>query len=125
MPFPYVLLTALYCAAIFLSSADPYPKIPDVYIPMKDKLLHAILFGGLCACVSLGMRRSHNRYSPWEQFLVPIVFAAAYGLSDEIHQIYVPNRIFDLADVAADALGAIAANIVLCAGAWRLHTRSA
>jgi len=35
-----------------------------------------------------------------------VVFSVLYGVSDEIHQIYVPGRTPDSLDVVADAVGA-------------------
>ena len=35
----------------------------------------------------------------------PLIIAVLYGLSDETHQIFVPGRYFDLADLLADACG--------------------
>ena len=50
--------------------------------------------GAVCGAgddVSVGMRRSGKPVSPGTVF-VPILFAALYGLTDEIHQLCVPNR---------------------------------
>ncbi len=33
--------------------------------------------------------------------------AILYGLSDEIHQLYVPGRMFDILDILADSFGAL------------------
>ncbi len=33
--------------------------------------------------------------------------AILYGLSDEIHQLYVPGRLFDVLDILADSFGAL------------------
>ena len=45
-----------------------------------------------------------------------------YGVTDEVHQMFVPLRTADLADLAADALGAAAAVLVLYA-AHTIRTR--
>ena len=39
-------------------------------------------------------------------FLAPIAFAAIYGVTDEIHQAFVPTRSADPWDLLADAAGA-------------------
>ena len=46
-----------------------------------------------------------------------IAGAAAYGIVDEIHQTFVPNRVGDVYDVCADTLGAAFA---CCGLAWLL-----
>jgi len=39
--------------------------------------------------------------------LLSVVSASFYGISDEIHQYYVPSRNADILDVIADILGAL------------------
>jgi VanZ family protein len=121
LAYRYVILTAFYCIGIFLTSADPYPPFEDIAIPHKDKIAHAVLYGGLTLSVSFGIRRSGRRVPAWEQVLVPFLFAVAYGASDELHQLYVPNRYCDIWDLAADAAGAAGAQIFCCGFLWRVH----
>ncbi len=119
MPFPYILLAGLYCFLIFENSsvADPLPM--DVALPISDKIIHAMVFGGLCGIVSLGMRRS-GRKAPWRLLIaLPILFATAYGVSDEIHQRFVPGRTFEYADMFADFSGACIVQLVLVFHWWR------
>ena len=57
----------------------------------------------------LGFLLSHAlglRLGFWKSLLFAIVVASAYGVSDEIHQIFVPGRMCDPADWAVDTLGA-------------------
>ena len=39
-------------------------------------------------------------------FLIAVALASAYGISDEVHQAFVPGRVPDLADWAIDTAGA-------------------
>ncbi len=41
-------------------------------------------------------------------FLIGVSLCAAFAVIDEVYQIYIPGRIFDLVDAAEDFLGAIA-----------------
>jgi VanZ family protein len=41
--------------------------------------------------------------------LLAWLIATAYGVTDELHQRYVPHRTADVADLVADALGAAVA----------------
>jgi len=123
--WPYALLTAMYCAGIFYLSSRP--NLPDAPAPWfefegMDKLAHATLYGGLAGVVSLGLwRSSHSIARPWH-FAIPIAFALAYGLTDEIHQRYVPNRTFEWLDLLADGVGATIVQAVLCPVLWRQGT---
>lgn len=117
----YVLLTILYCAAIFYLSSMSEPVDVETPIPGADKAAHAVLYGGLAVLVSFGIRRSGNPVTPWVQFLAPVVFAGLYGLSDEIHQVFVPRRHFDPLDVAADVVGAILVQTALWLWWRRTH----
>jgi VanZ family protein len=107
--WPYVLLTALYCAGIFALSAQP--SLPDrappwLDFPGADKLGHLAVYAGLSFVVYAGLVRSNPGVGVRLRVLIPIVFTTAYGVTDEIHQRFVPNRSFDVYDLLADAVGA-------------------
>ncbi len=89
-------------------------------VPGVDKVAHAILYGGLTLCFSWGLKRSNTDVRYWVQCFVPVIFAMLYGLSDEIHQLFVPKRNFDWWDWCADIVGAILAQVILCKGIWKL-----
>lgn len=38
-------------------------------------------------------------------FMLAIIFATAYGVTDEIHQLFVPGRVCDIKDVFCDGVG--------------------
>ncbi len=56
-----------------------------------------------------GIRQKPNRGRLWLPFLLTVL----YGISDEFHQSFVPGRDSSLADVAADAAGALAGTALL------------
>ncbi len=107
-PAPYVAGIVVYCGMIFYLSSMPSPPLP-IRFPYLDKIVHFLLFGGLGAVVAMGLRKASHEYSVAMRIIVPIALCFLYGLSDEMHQLFVPERMFDLADVAADVLGAAAA----------------
>ncbi|MBX7258185.1 MAG: VanZ family protein [Candidatus Hydrogenedentes bacterium] len=114
MPLLYYILTASYCTMIFALSSSP--DLGTVELPFNgaDKLIHMTLYGGLAAIVSVGIRRSRKPATPWTQVFAPILFAFFYGFTDEIHQLYVPDRSFDFADMVADMAGATTIQAILC-----------
>lgn len=93
----------LYCAVIFgLSSASSVPGMGHI----SDKVGHAVLYAGLGFLLARALSGGgHGRLSIGLS-LAAIVLAGVYGLSDEAHQLFVPNRQFDLKDLAADLGGA-------------------
>jgi VanZ family protein len=93
------------------SQSDPVPRAP--WFPCADKIGHAILYGGLAGLVYTGMRRSDKQYSEGALSYLPVVFASFYGLTDEVHQYFVPHRSFSVLDLVANAAGAWAVTWVL------------
>jgi VanZ family protein len=94
---------AAYAALIFaLSSVSNVPPLPG---GMSDKTGHVLLYSGFGFLVAraLGAGRSQPR-TIW-LVLGTILVVGLYGLSDETHQLFVPNRQFDLHDLAADLAG--------------------
>ncbi len=104
----FALLTALYCAFLFRLSAVPNPPPAIMIFPGQDKLMHAALYAVLAVLVWAGLRRSKRAYRPCVLFWVPVLFAAFYGVSDEVHQRFVPGRSFDVLDMLANGVGAFA-----------------
>lgn len=93
----------LYCALIFaFSSVSNVPPLPG---GMSDKFAHALLYSGLGFLVSRALAGGGPRVTWWVA-LATVVAVTLYGLSDETHQLFVPNREFDLRDLAADCTGA-------------------
>jgi VanZ family protein len=94
----------LYAALIFaLSSASDLPSLPD---GISDKAAHLMLYSGFGFLLARALAGGLGRVVP--AWVLPLVVVAAvlYGLSDEMHQLFVPSRQFDLLDLAADAAGA-------------------
>lgn len=109
MKWPYILAIALYCGVIFYLSSQsdlPTPPVPWFDWPGADKLEHLLVFGGLAAVFAFGLHRSNDVLRPAFALGLPIAFTTLYGLTDEIHQLFVPHRTFDLFDLLADAIGA-------------------
>lgn len=76
-----------------------------------DKVVHAILFGGIVLLwgFNLYFRRSDNL--KWQRIIVMLtLFSVGLGIGLEfLQRYYIPNRSFDGIDIIADTTGAIAA----------------
>ena len=95
----------LWAAAIFsLSSRPTHPPGPE--IPDFDKLAHfgAYALGGFLLARGAAATRLAGAWA--------LALGWLFGVSDEVHQIFVPGRSPELADWVADALG-VAAGIYL------------
>lgn len=111
----YYLAILAHCAFIFYMSHQSDPPTPEIGLPHMDKVAHAILYGFLATLVSLGLHRSGRIYRPAVYHLVPVLFALLYGISDEIHQYFVPPRTPDVFDLVADFTGALLAQEAIAA----------
>ena len=57
------------------------------------------------------------------QWLLPVVISAAYAVTDEVHQYFVPGRACRLLDVGIDTCGAIFGMVVFAVSASLLNKR--
>ena len=95
----------LWAALIYYLSDQPSIDIPPAF-PYQDKLLHLAAYFVL-GLLSLGaMQPGRTGYRAGQAGLA-ILLAGLYGLSDELHQRFVPGRHASLADVAADFTGVL------------------
>ncbi len=97
-----------YAGLIFYLSAQSHPEDHVPFVThFSDKVLHAVeyaVFGALCY-----RALCRSGYDAWRQQAIPaaILLASLYGVSDEVHQAFVPFRDSNLLDWVADTVGAV------------------
>jgi VanZ family protein len=76
-----------------------------------DKLVHVCLFGSLALSFFVHCENLKNKkYKSVRAKALVLIFCIVYGIAMEFYQKnYVPSRGFEVADMLADAIGAIAA----------------
>jgi VanZ family protein len=104
-------ILGIYCGLIFFLSS--LPRIPlDKTFEYEDKVLHLLAY----AIMALLAWRSFRHFIQDLPLLAIccIGFCGLYGVSDEIHQYYVPGRTSSVTDVAADLIGALLSVLLIC-----------
>lgn len=104
---------AIYMALIFGLSSISRP--PDLSTSIGDKGGHGLLYFGLAALIVRALAGGWWRSFGLRVAAAAVALSTLYGVTDEIHQIFVPPRTAELADLAADAIGSLAAVAVLYA----------
>src|SRR5262249_31842630 len=88
-----------WAAVIFVRASIPGTDFPEVKAPQADKLVHVILYIVLGAFCLRGVRGT-STLTGWRAIAIAALIAGFYGVSDEIHQIFTPNRSPDWHDAA-------------------------
>ena len=97
----------IYCLLIYVQSSHPAPQnLPDW--PLMDKLLHFACFALLGALFLRALNTTPIKHHLKLVLILSVLLSSLYGISDEIHQSFVPFRTADPMDVLADILGSIA-----------------
>ena len=102
----YWLPIIILCAAIFTQSSYPSPA-PEVEWPFFDKLLHFLAYAVLGILFFRAYRTMKFGDRRVAVIILSILSAGLYGMSDEIHQYFVPFRDADWLDLAADIAGSV------------------
>lgn len=93
-------------ALIFSVSATSQPPLSS---DIPDKVAHAAAYTGLGLTVLRAIAGGVGQPVTRRVAVLTVAITVAYGISDEVHQMFVPNRTPEIADVGADALGAVIA----------------
>ncbi len=86
----------------FISSLHDAPLPPG----MSDKSGHGLGYIGLSVLLVRAMVGGFPRPVSLGVAVVAILVTMTYGMSDEIHQLFVAGRSSDVGDLAADTVGA-------------------
>lgn len=89
----------------YLSSKSTRP-VPG---GIPDWILHPIEYLGFSLLLLRALNGGLRRPIPARRYLLAILLAVAYAVSDEIHQQHVPRRDASVKDVLSDTLGAVLA----------------
>jgi VanZ family protein len=97
-------MTIAWAALLFALSS-----IPDLALPVKifswdDKIQHVLAYAPL-GFLLLRSIVWKNPTATRENFWLAIVIGALYGVTDELHQHFVPGRFLDWTDAMADVIG--------------------
>lgn len=94
-----------YMLLIFILSSEPAPEdIPDIW--NFDKLLHFSAYGVLGILWFRALKKHLGEVRNKKLLFLSFLFATFYGISNEIHQHFIPEREASIADAIANGLGA-------------------
>jgi len=113
-----MLLALALMALLFYLSHQPALHTPMLFSG-QDKLLHAGVYA-LLGLLLLGAQPRPEKGYSGRQVTISVLLASLYGLSDEIHQYFVPGRSSEALDWLADTVGALIAVSLL---AWLSRKR--
>lgn len=101
--FFYWLLVIIYAGFIFFLSSLPGFQGPGIIY--LDKFLHLVEYLIFGILLSLALLKSFPRERRIKHYSLVIVLCCLYGVSDEVHQLFVVGREFSIYDIFADTLG--------------------
>ena len=113
----YWVPAVLYAGVIFFLSAQSHPEdqLPSFLLrDINDKVLHVVEYGILSLLCYRAFRWAAGPAVARQAVVLAIVTASVYGLTDEVHQAFVPLRESSWKDWLADSTGA-----VMGAMSWR------
>lgn len=136
----FLILTVIYGLMIFyLSSKSALPQPVDIelhffykiarlienskfdflFYPFYfiylnfDKFEHIILYAGFGFLLYLTLSNSRNTSTRKYAIILAILIGALYGVTDEIHQSFVPSRSASIMDLFADVIGVAFAQVII------------
>jgi len=96
----------IYCLLIFIQSSYSYPySVPK--LPYIDKVIHFVVYAILGFLFFRAFRTQRFKENINMVIMLSILSSSLCGMSDEVHQYFVPHRDADLMDFLADVMGSI------------------
>ena len=105
-------LPVLICMGlIFYSSSIPGSEIPALF-PFQDVTYHLFIYSLLGLCFSRALKNTIFGIGLLEAILFTTIFGIVFGVSDELHQAFIPYRNVSGLDVFIDGLGSLLGSLI-------------
>jgi VanZ family protein len=102
------LPAAAVAVAIFVLSSFPdFGALEHPLLKESDKLLHGVVYALFAGCILWGQEKGFGQPVAGGRVWLAVILAAAYGITDEVHQRFVPGRMGTWQDWVADVVGAL------------------
>lgn len=99
------LPVVIYAILIFCGSSIEVSLEPDFEIYGLDKALHILEYAALGFLLARALNGSAPDVSFGKLVFISFIIGTFYGLTDELHQQFIPGRIASILDLAADSAG--------------------
>lgn len=111
----YWLLVCIYAALIFILSSMSHPPSPPgtSNIPSFEIIEHLFLYFGFGLVLYLAMNHSNNPFFRKYRIQMTVLIGTLYGITDEVHQLFVPFREGSVLDVVVDGCGVALAQALI------------
>ena len=103
-------IAILIAVVIFYLSSLKFEYYPGVMTPsnIRSLLYHIFVFFLFTLFLLISLLQGKGKFSI---FILAIVISIIYGISDEIHQFFVPGRFCSLLDVGVNGVGILFASM--------------
>lgn len=95
------IFPVFWMGLIFYISHQPRIRIPGPGFPGIDKVIHFFVYFILSVLWQCSLQSNSHKTCCWVW-----IMGTLYGISDEIHQSFIPGRHYEIADMVADSFGA-------------------
>ncbi|MEA1986357.1 MAG: VanZ family protein [Candidatus Marinimicrobia bacterium] len=102
----FLLFAIIYVMLIFYVSSIAGNHLPKFKILSFDKIIHCCVYFVFGILIFLAINEK-GKYHNKQILFLTIIIGLLYGISDEIHQLFVLNRSASVYDVIADFIGVI------------------
>ena len=92
--------------AVILFTLSSFSSLPSPPVGVTDKVEHFTAYGGFALTLLWGLSGGRLSAMSWGAALAAVAIASVYGVTDELHQYFVPGRSSDVHDWVADTSGA-------------------
>jgi len=96
---------------IFYTSSIPGTDIPSLF-PYQDIIYHAFIYLVLAYFFARALKKTKGSIAPAKIIVFTLLFGIIFGISDEFHQSFVPNRTPSGWDVLIDGIGTFLGGLI-------------
>ena len=112
----------LWMSFLFYLSHQAAP-LERVASDIDPFLAHVAVYSILAFLLHAALAGYHSAAPRWVPVSIAFALAVLYGVSDEIHQAYVPGRVASELDLVADGIGAVIGVSLESLAASRIYAR--